>query len=251
MQNSKGEIKAIVFDLGDTLVSFGRVSVGDIFCTSSRLSYNFLKSCGQPVGKFGWYCLRNLTAIRIRSLLSDITGNDFDSLSLLKKINEKKGIRLNEEQWEHLAWLWYEPLSESGKVESDIKETFACFKKLGLKLGILSNTFVTSRSLDKHLEQLGILEFFSERLYSYQFGFRKPNPRIFKVAAERIGERAENILFVGDRINKDVAPALKMGMHAALISAYTNEGKKVPGGAWKIDSLGELPGLIEKFNSNH
>ena len=61
-------------------------------------------------------------------------------------------------------------------------------------------------SLEKHLEQVGILDFFPLRMYSYEFDFRKPDARIFKVAAERIGETAENILFVGDRIDTDITP---------------------------------------------
>ena len=94
-----------------------------------------------------------------------------------------------------------------------------------------------------------ILKFFSVRVYSYEFDFRKPDVRIFKIAASRIGERPENILYVGDRIDKDVRPAIKSGMHAVLKAAYTNSGKKVPKGAWKINQLSELPELIKKINT--
>ena len=59
----------------------------------------------------------------------------------------------------------------------------------------------------------------------------------------------ENILFVGDRINKDVNAAARIGMQAVLKAAYTNAGKKTPKGAWKINNLAELPGLIEKINA--
>jgi putative hydrolase of the HAD superfamily len=103
--------------------------------------------------------------------------------------------------------------------------------------------------LEQHLKELGILDFFTVRVYSYEFAFRKPDTRIFKVAADRIGELTENILFVGDRINIDICPAVKAGMRAALKSAYTNDGKKIPKGAWKINYLSELPGLIEKINA--
>ena len=140
-------------------------------------------------------------------------------------------------------------MSKIGKAESNIIQTLAALKKLGLKLGIVSNTFISGSSLDKHLEQLGILDFFPVRLYSYEFDFRKPDARIFKIAAERIGEMLENILFVGDQIDRDVKAAAKTGMHAVLKAAYTNAGKKTPKGAWKINQLAELPGLIEKINA--
>ena len=57
-----------------------------------------------------------------------------------------------------------------------------------------------------------------------------------------------NILFVGDRIDKDINAAVKTGMQAVLKKAYTNIGKKIPKGVWKINQLSELPGLIEQIN---
>ena len=121
-------------------------------------------------------------------------------------------MKLSPQQWQHLTWLWYEPLSKISWSEPRIKETLATLRNSGLKLGILSNTFVHGSSLDKHLEQVGILDFFKVRVYSYEFPFRKPDARIFKVAAQRIGEAFENILYVGDRIDKDIRPAMRAGL---------------------------------------
>ena len=169
-------------------------------------------------------------------------------MALLRGIGIKKGFRLDGRQWRHFGWLWYEPLSKVATTEPTIKETLATLKNSGLKLGIVSNTFVNGCSLEKHLEQVGILDFFPLRMYSYEFDFRKPDARIFKVAAERIGETMENILFVGDRIDTDITPAIKVGMQAVLKTAYTNTKKKIPRGAWKINQLSQLPDLIEKIN---
>ena len=242
------KVKAVLFDLGETLLNYGQVNTTRLFRQGARLSYDFLKSCSQPVGNFRYYCWRNLMALRIRHLLSNITKNDFNSLALLRGIGIKKGIRLDGKQWRHFGWLWYEPLSKVATTEPKIKETLTTLKNSGLKLGIVSNTFVNGCSLDKHLKQLGILDFFTVRVYSYEFNFRKPNTQIFKVAAKRIGETLENILYVGDRIDKDIKPAVKTGMQAVLKAAYTNAGKQTPEGAWKINRLCELPGLIEKIN---
>jgi putative hydrolase of the HAD superfamily len=186
--------------------------------------------------------------LRARHLISNISGKDFDSLALLMRVGTRMGIRLDPDQWHHFAWLWYEPLSKLAKTEPKIKETLISLKGLRLKLGILSNTFVNANSLEKHLKQLGLLDFFSVRMYSYQFDFRKPDLRIFKIAAERLGESPENILYVGDRIDKDIEPSLKAGFVPVLKAAYTNAGKAPPNGAWKIIRLSELPVLIKKIN---
>jgi len=242
------KVKAVLFDLGETLLTFGQVDTAQLYRQGAVSSYDFLKDLGQPIGGFSQYYWRNLIALRIWRWLSNIMGRDFDTLELLRKVGTKKGVRLNPEQWRHLAWLWYEPLSKVGRAEPKTKETLTALKNLGLKLGIVSNTFVNGCSLDKHLKQLGILDFFTVRVYSYEFNFRKPNTRIFKIAARRIGETIENILYVGDRIDTDIKPAVKTGMQAVLKAAYTNAGRKVPQGTWKITHLSELPGLIEKIN---
>ncbi len=246
---SDRKIRAVLFDLGETLLDFGKINTTRFFRQGARLSYDFLKSAGQPIGKFNYYCWRNLIALRIRGWISNITKNDFNSLVLLRGIGTKKGIKLDRQQWRHFAWLWYEPLSKISRIEPKMKETLTTLRKMGLKLGIVSNTFVHGSSLEKHLEQLSILDFFTAKVYSYEFNFRKPDTRIFKIAAERIGETLENIMFVGDRIDTDVKPAAKVGMQAVLKAAYTNIGKKIPKGVLKINQLSELPVLIEKINA--
>jgi HAD superfamily hydrolase (TIGR01549 family) len=243
------KIKAVLFDLGETLLNYGKVNATRLFRQGARLSYDFLKNLGQPVGNFEYYCWRNLLALRVRRWISNVTKNDFNSLVLLRGIGTKKGIRLDRQQWRHFAWLWYEPLSKISRAEPKTAETLTTLKKMGLKLGIVSNTFVNGKSLEKHLEQLGLLDFFTVRVYSYEFDFRKPDARIFKVAAEKIGEMVGNILFVGDRIGTDIKPALRTGMQAVLKAAYTNARKKIPKGAWKINHLSELPALIERNNA--
>jgi HAD superfamily hydrolase (TIGR01549 family) len=244
------EIKAVLFDLGETLLNFGRFSPTRVFRQGARLSYEYLKSCGQAAGNFEYYCWRNLIALRIRHLISNITQNDFNSSALLRGIGTKKGIRLDRHQWQEFSWLWYEPLSKIATVEPDIKQTLAKLKALGLKLGIVSNTFISGHSLERHLEQVGVLEFFPVRLYSYEYDFRKPSRQLFKIAAERIGEMVEHIAYVGDRIDKDIIPAMRIGMLPVLKAAYTNAGKKPPDGTWRITHLAELPALIQEINSH-
>jgi len=242
------KIKAVLFDLGETLLNFGKINTRQLFRQSAALTYEFLQQLGQPVGNFTIYRLHSMFAVEIRRLLSNLTGRDFDALSLLKKIGDRKGFKLSEDQWRELGWLWYQPLSNLARIEPKIKETLTSLKDMGLRLGIVSNTFVSASSLDRHLKQLGILDFFAFRFYSYQFDFRKPNVRLFEIAADRIGEPPENILFVGDRIDKDIEPALKVNMTAVLKSAYTNIGRKIPAGVQKINRLSELPALIKKIN---
>ena len=246
---SQAETRAVLFDLGDTLVNFGKVNTTLLALRGARSSYDCLKGLGQPVGSFARYFLRYLVRLRIRYYLSEYRGMDFDSLALLQEAGRKDGLTCSREEWERVIWHWYEPLSKLGEIEPDLKETLSELLAMGLKLGIVSNTFVNRTCLERHLEQLGIRDYFSLRLYSYEMRLRKPDQRIFVAAAERIGEAPENILFVGDRIDKDIRPALACGMKAILKEAYTNAGKDAPADARRISHVSELIGLIQQSNA--
>lgn len=243
------QIKAVIFDFGETIARFGKLDRLEYFKQGAQLTYDFLKSLDQPAGNFSFYRMKNITNLLLHLLISKITSNDFDSLAVLKKTGQKNRIHLEERQWQKLVWLWYEPLHKIAKTEPDLLQTLTSLKQQGLKLGIISNTFVNACALDQHLKELGIFDLFDTRLYSYQFSFRKPDQRIFIAAADRIGVHLPNILYIGDRINKDIAPTLKLDMHAALITAYTNAGQTPPKQAWKIDKLSELPEMVEKHNN--
>lgn len=242
-------IKAVLFDLGDTLVNFGKVDRATIFMEAARASYDYLKQAGQPVGSFRVYVWRNIFGMHAKTVLSKITGNDFDSLEVLKYSGILQGWKLSDEQWEDVNRCWYEPLRRRGKIEEDLAGTLGKLRDAGLKLGIVSNTFVHGCSLDAHLKELGILDFFPLRIYSYQLKFRKPDKRIFLEAAKRLSVEPEDTLFVGDRINKDVNGAIRTGMVPVLKSAYTSKGKKLPDGVLKIDKIAELPEIIAGMNS--
>ena len=242
------KIKAVLFDLGETLLNFGRVNTTALFKEAGRISYNYLKQYAQPVGNFKFYLWSNLLRLHFRRLLANITGNDFDSFEAIKSQGIKMGYKLTDRQWEHVNWLWYEPLYQKASTEPDITDTLNKLTKAGLKLGIISNTFVSACSLDKHLAEEELLDFFDIRLYSYQFTFRKPDRRIFLEAARQLHEHPENIIYVGDRLDKDIRGALKAGMRPVLKKAFTNNGKCTPEGILSIEKISELPGMIANLN---
>jgi len=240
-------IKAVLFDLGGTLLTFGKVNSFRLFRSAARGTYAFLKQAGQPVSSFRYYFWRNFVSVRLHYAFSSIIRKDFDSLALLKRAGVKRGIRLRDEQWERLSWLWYEPLSEIAKAEADIVATMSKLKEAGLRLGIVSNTFVHGVSLDKHLAKVGILDFLPVRVYSYNFGFRKPDRRIFEAAAQQIGCSPEPCVFVGDQIDTDIKGALRAGMHAVLKNTCKNHSRKIPRNVLRIEAIRELPEVIKRI----
>jgi len=247
---SAGRIDAVLFDLGDTLLHFGALSKGRLIEQAMRRSYDYLQELNQPVGSFWAYRLLHLWGIRGHLVRSWLTGSDFNSLQLLQEYGAKRGFTLSPDQWEELNWRWYEGLANIGQAEPGTAEALAALAAAGLKLGILSNTFIHKSALERHLDKEGLLRFFPVRLYSYEYPWRKPNVKIFLEAAKSVGAAPQRIVFVGDLIKKDVAGAQAAGMIPVLKTAYSNAGRSLPSGVYRIDRIADLPALIETINRN-
>lgn len=244
---SQQKIKGVLFDLGDTLLNFGNVNKTVAIREAAQISYDYLINLNQPARSFGLYLLRNLIAIRVNYFISHFTREDFDSLELMKQLGKKHGFTLSDAQYEELNWLWYKPLADIAIIEEDIKESLDKLQAMNLKLGILSNTFVHGSSLDRHLGNIGILDYFQTRIYSCDYPYRKPDIRIFKDAASAINVSPENLVFIGDRLDTDVKGSRRAGMVSVLKRSRANAKKKAPTGVFRIETISQLPNLIEKL----
>ena len=244
---SKRRIEAVIFDLGETLLDFGRLDKNVFFDKALLSSYSYLKELSQPVGSYRAYRLFHIWGIRWHLLRSWIAGNDFNSLELLKAYGRRKNFHLDESQWKELNWRWYQGLSEVGQVEPGTATALQELGEMGLKVGLLSNTFVHKCCLECHLEHEGLLQFLPERFYSYDFDYRKPDIRIFQEVARKMDIAAERTIYVGDRVDNDVKGSLAAGMLPVLKKAYTNETTEIPEGTQQIATIAELPELIREI----
>jgi len=209
-------ISGILFDLGDTLVDFGQVDVPALFEEGARQAYMYLESIQQPMPEFEKYHRQQLWAVRWRYFLSHLTGRDFNSLDLIDHLGDSLGHDLTEEQLSELAWRWYEPVSRCATVEDGLRDTILALRDQGIKLGIVSNTFISGAVLDRHLKMVNLLDLFGHRVYSCTLDFRKPDRRIFQLGLEGLALQPEQAMFVGDSIRADIMGANRIGMVSVL-----------------------------------
>ena len=102
-------------------------------------------------------------------------------------------------------------------------ETFEVIEKLkerGIKVGIVSNTY--RESFERVRKAYPVEKIFDAVVLSYEVKCAKPSPEIFRIAAEKLGLRPEEVLFVGDTKETDYEGAKRAGMQAVLLD---REGK--------------------------
>ncbi|MFI1161879.1 HAD family hydrolase [Streptomyces sioyaensis] len=134
---------------------------------------------------------------------------------------------------------------------SDVRPALAQLRGEGLWLGIAGNQTVRAGGILRGLfandaDLIGT---------SDDWGASKPDLLFFERVADVVPYENDQILYVGDRVDNDLRPAVAAGMQTALVHRgpwatiqwNTVEARELP--TFRIESLLELPEAIAKFNA--
>jgi putative hydrolase of the HAD superfamily len=113
------------------------------------------------------------------------------------------------------------------------------------KLGLVTNGGGASQ-LPKIAEHFG-----EAYAIGNDYGFPKPDPRIFRHVAEVIGCRPERAVFVGDRLDLDIAGAKAAGMVAVWVKGTPQPPDYAgPDPDYALDRVADLPALLQRISAN-
>ncbi|GAB3662144.1 hypothetical protein GCM10027589_24820 [Actinocorallia lasiicapitis] len=126
----------------------------------------------------------------------------------------------------------------------DVRATLTALRSQGLFVGIAGNqpkeatAAIAAMRLDHDLLAT-----------SEEWGVEKPKAAFFDRVVAEAGLPAEEILYVGDRIDNDVRPTLAYGMPVAFLRRgpwghVQQDPELLARCAFRIDGLDELPGLL-------
>jgi putative hydrolase of the HAD superfamily len=129
----------------------------------------------------------------------------------------------------------------------DAVSTLEALRAAGFRLALVSDCSV---EVPACWDETPFAPLFDAAIFSCDVRVRKPDPRIYHMACERIGIRPERCLYVGDGGSHELSGAAAVGMHPVLIRRPDFEEWKmlrVDGEAWEgraIGTLGEVLGLV-------
>lgn len=69
------------------------------------------------------------------------------------------------------------------------------------------------------LHKVGLLDYFDPIVISGDHGYRKPDRRLFQFALDRMGVAAENALYVGNDMHRDIFGAREAGMPTVMFES--------------------------------
>ena len=119
----------------------------------------------------------------------------------------------------------------------DALPCLATLRERGLRVGAVGNTLTEAEDLLRdHVDLVGS---------SARWGVEKPKRAFFERIVAECGVPAEEIAYVGDRVDNDIEPALAAGM----VAVHVRRGPwghlyDSPPAALRISSLGEVAGVL-------
>jgi putative hydrolase of the HAD superfamily len=210
---SRREVRLITFDVGGTLIH-PYPSVGAVYAevltrrglpaeaTATEKAFeeawddagrrrppNRERYNGSPQGERGYW--RELLAMTVERL-----GGPSPPEGAAEELFERFGHR------------------ETWRVFPEVAGTLETIASRGVPMVILSNW---DSRLPALLRELGIRHYFGPILVSALEGYEKPDPRIFRLAADRAGVAPGHLLHAGDRDREDLDGARQAGCRGLKI----------------------------------
>ena len=198
-------ISAVTFDIGGTLVD-GRL---DRVHYIERVAA-FIRSLGCDVTLSTCQIAIDDETERLREVRDK--GLEMKFEDFYSKILNNLGVVPRSIYIEKIRIIYWEcfPQTEKTDVRKLLEELYGKFK-----LGVISNSM--SQVPKIFLEQNSLIKYFDAIAISGAIGFRKPNPKIFNYALEKLNVKPSETIHVGDSFEEDIIGAKNVGMKALWI----------------------------------
>ena len=247
------ELRAVVFDLFDTLVDLRFEDLPRMEHEGRRLPVS-LKQLHAVVAErrpldFGEF-LKELHAVdsRMRKMQID-EGREVSTQQRFGELAERLGIG-DPALAAELAEV------HMGSIRSTVavpEHHLALLGELGgqLRIGLCSNFTDTETAL-AILDEAGFREHFDAIAISEAVGWRKPREEIFRAVLDELGVAPGEALHVGDSLRADVAGGAAVGMRTAWLTRRVADPEKQrrehdgPPPDHEVADLAEIPPLLAR-----
>jgi HAD superfamily phosphatase (TIGR01668 family) len=243
-------VKAVIFDLGNTLLYFD----GDwqeVFSRADQGLFECLVGAGLDLDKDAftttfrhrlaeYHHQRELdykehsTYWILEDTLSELGYQDIDNAIL------RDGLI-----------AMYAASQEFWTPEEDLLPMMEQLKASGYRIGLLSNAG-DDKDVQMLVDKGNIRPYLEYVLTSAAGGIRKPDSRIFELAIQMFGLSADEVVMVGDTLGADILGANRMGIYSIWVTRRADtpanrELQKTIKPDAVIETLADLPDLLDSL----
>ena len=224
-------IKAVVFDLDNTLLDFMKMKHIAVKAAVSSMIFSGL-DIDQDVAIKKIYSIYDSQGYEYQevfdSFLKDTIGKvDYKILA--------SGIIAYKKAKENSLMLY-----------RNVDETLLSLTKMGLKLGVISDA--PSREAWIRICSVNLEHTFDVVITLHDQGIHKPSPEPFKEAINSLSVNVEETLMVGDWPERDIIGAKNVGMKTAFAKYGDTFDTKNSGADYVLEDISDLINIINKIN---
>jgi putative hydrolase of the HAD superfamily len=231
------KINAVVFDLFGTLVDDFVSSVG-------QMNTELAAALTVPLEPF-MQLWRQTSEMRTIGAFQTVE----DSIEYVCGV---MGVEVTAEQMTKAVDIRLRHTRRALEPKSNAVGTLAQLKNQGYKLGLLSNCSIEIPIL---WQETAFASLIDNPIFSSREGLKKPDPRIYHLACERLGVAPEDCLYVADGENHELKAAAEVGIHPVLIRTSSQETRGEvlrEAREWQGDAVSTLSEVLdlEAFTTN-
>ena len=244
-------MRGILFDFGHTLVDFQRTQEAlhsayeEIRARIEAVAYmevpEFLDLVERVAGGVDRLVAESYEQRRMEEV---------DQAELFRQSLSGIGFDLPDDVIEHIVALDHSAYSNSITVEPEVLAALDELRRARYRMGLVSNISLRPDLMRADLERMGLAKYLDAMVFSSEVGLRKPDPRIFQEALDRLGIEPQETVFVGDRLYDDVSGAQAVGMRAVLTRQFRQEDDPDYAPDAVISHLSELPEVLDRMASS-
>ncbi len=131
---------------------------------------------------------------------------------------------------------------------ADVVPLLAGLKKAGLRVGVITHGLTVKQA--EKLVRLGLLPYLDPQaiFISDQIGISKPNPKLYQAALRELGLKPDEVMYVGDSPEHDIAPPKSVGMKTVWARRGAKRGLEGTGIApdHVVDDFGQLGRIMRE-----
>ena len=132
------------------------------------------------------------------------------------------------------------------KVYPNVNQTLVSLGKMGLKLAIVSDA--PRREAWMRIFYLNLHHVFDIVLTFDDTGVRKPSPKPFEMALDQLSVKADEAIMIGDWPERDVEGAKQLGIKTIYARYGDTFGTVESGADWDINDVSEILDIVNELN---
>lgn len=239
-------IRAVIFDMDDTLIDWSQRD-GDWFVINRerlRPIYEHLQREGHLLNDSVDFF--QIYTEQVNLAWEASVPPEFDAprhLDILGSTLRALRVSIEEVDIERVQRLYAWDVFPGVRAFEDAGMVLQTLCAAGIRTGLVTNTSLPMWMRDVELSAFGLKQYLEVRLTAGDVGKLKPHPKPFLVAADHLGVKPEEAVFVGDQLFYDIAGARAAGLRAVWIRRGLNNDDD---GSVKPDAT--IDALVELFN---